>query len=268
MTRREELARDVVDCPFCHRRKGDNCISRGSVGICLVKPHAARMLRADRNYFREGEMARVRPVVHFTEKETRYADRTYNTILGIDPPDGFAIAKVEPGHYTLLENIETGFGNDDRLMEKALDMEDPNYYEPGEPYTPEQDLAVQQEAFDLDLLFQGPEALIVRGTKTGRTEVSRKKVLENQLDRIMNEIDKLEALGEDVYEDDTVLYIKYKHTEEQEMVYSYVAFKTGGRWYVTGYQNEGPRSWSKLVEFFSHGIVTEMWMAEGWEQII
>jgi hypothetical protein len=97
--------------------------------------------------------------------------------------------------------------------------------------------------------------------------VNKKSALERQLDRIMTEIDKLELMGEDVYEDETVLLIKFKHPHS-EAVYDYVVFKAAGRWYMTGYQNQGPRAWSGVVEYFAKGDIVEMWMNTGWEQVL
>jgi hypothetical protein len=97
--------------------------------------------------------------------------------------------------------------------------------------------------------------------------VEKKDVLERQLARIMTEIDKLELMGEDAYEDETVLLIKFKYPHV-EATYDYVVFKAAGRWYMTGYQNQGPKSWSQVVEYFAKGDIVEMWMNTGWEQVL
>lgn len=156
-------------------------------------------------------------------------------------------------------DIASGFGNDDHLMEIALDRTE-------EMRT---DLDYEPTEFSLHSWYAtlNRDKAFIDGVEIGPS-MARKDVLTGQLDRLLTELDKLDALGEDVYEDDTVLFIKYKHNEYQEKAYNYVAFKCVGRWYVTGYQNEGPRNWDKLAEFFSRGVIIEMWMAQGWDRII
>lgn len=120
-------------------------------------------------------------------------------------------------------DIETGYGNDDRLMEQALDTEE-------------------------------------------ATMAGRKAFLEAHASRIMDEIEKLGVLGEDVYEDDNVLSIKYNHGGGTD--YTYIALKAGGKWYLSGYQNQGPMSWDKMLEFFTHGEIIGMWVVTSWERVV
>lgn len=207
-------------------------------------------------------MARIRPiVVNFGPLEAAASDyaETIEVLIKVTPcpvcnapkgarcsdqtrwqppsihTDRERIARGILSRYSLLRHeIASGFGNDDRLMELALDR----------------DVEFRD---DLDYEEEGT--------------VSKRTALEGQLDRILTEIDKLTIIGDDVYEDDTVLLIKYRHTPSSDE-YSYVALKVGGRWYVTGYQNEGPRSWDRLIEFFHHGEITEMWQVTEWSQLI
>jgi len=245
-------------------------------------------------------MARIRPLwVSFTEPETEYADRTImpprgtkeraliDTIVNtvrcsfcgqdvgyqcVSRSNAVGTSKLTMPHkmrflayrrqgqrHPLVRDIGTGLGNDDRLMEKALDLEDA--YEYGDFPSP----------FPVTLHAGESVTFETHGTITGRVEnvVSRRVLLEKQAERALEALESLEIFGDDVYENETVLMVNYKHLEYSDKTYSYIAAKLDDRWYLTGYQNEGPRSWDKLVEqFLSHGEVTEVWMVTGWEQIL
>jgi len=150
--------------------------------------------------------------------------------------------------------IRSGACNNDRIMEDALDrLEATN-----NPCT----------SRDCPSGLDCTDSCMERARKES-TVVSRRVLLEKQAERVMEELERLEIFGDDVYENETVLMINFRHGPSSDITYSYVAAKLDGRWYVTGYQNEGPRSWDKLVELFlSHGEVVEVWMITGWEQIL
>lgn len=93
----------------------------------------------------------------------------------------------------------------------------------------------------------------------------RKEFLEKRAERILSELEKLEAYGEDDYDDEAVLLFKYRF-RNSDTVYSYVAFKIKGHWYLSG--KSGSRlSWDELVKFWCDGEVSEMWYCSGWEQV-
>jgi len=125
--------------------------------------------------------------------------------------------------HQLVQDIETGFGNDDRLMEQALDKEE---------------------------------------------EVARKDMLLRQQRRIDDELARLEAYGEDVYEDDTVIMFRFRFDSGNTgTVYTYVALKIRGLWYLSG-QSGAKLIWDDLIDFWSKGTVIEMWLAASWEPVI
>lgn len=123
------------------------------------------------------------------------------------------------------QNIASGFGNDDRLMEQALDMEE--------------------------------------------EVMASKAVLEAQAERILKKLQVLERLGEDVYDNDSVLLFRFRYNDTSS-AYTFAALKAAGMWFLTGARNNGSyKSWDELVDFFtSKGEVVEMWMATDWENVL
>jgi len=224
-----QLARAVVNgtgCRYCGRYEGQPC---------LVWNH-------DKNKNRAFPHA------------IRYSD--YNRRKRERLPEGWAL---EPWSQERIDiaTIKSGAGNDDRIMEDALDRLE-GHSSTNNPCT----------SRDCPSGLDCTDSCMERARKESKV-VSRRVLLEKQAERVMEELERLEIFGDDVYENETVLMINFRHGPSSDITYSYVAAKLDGRWYVTGYQNEGPRSWDKLVELFlSHGEVVEVWMISGWEQIL
>lgn len=93
-------------------------------------------------------------------------------------------------YHTLGELIETGFGNDDRLMEQALDEQENERIVP----------------------------------------VVSRAALERQQDRLAERIAELEKYGDDVYEDDTVLLFKLRHRNYDTLYTYTALKAGGGWW--------------------------------------
>jgi hypothetical protein len=235
-----DIVIQTTACPRCGARVNEKCVSKSeAVGICeLNHPHVARVQRA-RKLLLRCEPGEPYPTPYPPEDERNTVPTVFQ-----DP---------EPSDVGLFQ-IRT----------------------PQEVYTTVDPVANQRI---IEHLQEERKEREVHGTQTGRLqsmhhgydkggfEVSKKQVLEGQLGRLLTELDKLEAIGEDVYENDTVLSIKYKHSNSDKE-YDYVALKSDDRWYVTGYQNQGPRTWDKMMEYFSHGEIVGIWMATGWEQVV
>lgn len=175
----------------------------------------------------------------------------------------YDVAKGILDRRRIAKEIETGVGNDDRRMEYLIDKANTctSLTCPTGPDCTDRCMAFAALEPSPYGLFQ------LKAPQVEEKAVSKKQALERQLDRILTEIDKLEAIGEDIYEDDTVLSIKLRYPNG-EKEYDYIAFKSAGRWYLTGYQNAGPRSWEKMMEFFSHGELVGIWRVTEWEQIV
>lgn len=243
------LVVQTVACPYCHAPLGTFCSSRSErVGTSkLNHPHNDRVKHARKRLMNQ---------IAWSGSEELEQERFAND------PDTY----MEPGepYATPYPPGDERDGPDELTVhpQEALNSQ---YAWLNENYI--------QGPDDVIPLFKDPEPsnvglFQIRGTTGGRIEaVGKKQVLEGQLDRILTEIDKLEVMGEDVYDNDTVLSIKYKHSNGDKE-YDYIALKSGDRWYVTGYQNAGPRTWDKLMEMFSHGEIVGIWMASGWEQIV
>lgn len=103
-----------------------------------------------------------------------------------------------------------------------------------------------------------------------KKDMSRKAVLEAQAERVLKELAELEAYGEDVYDDDTVLAFDFKFSKKNEedlKWYSYVAFKVKGKWYLTGNRGRQLYDWDDLVAFWRTGLRRNFFVAAAWELV-
>jgi hypothetical protein len=87
--------------------------------------------------------------------------------------------------------------------------------------------------------------------------MNRRQIL-NQIHRLEAELAELDRFGEDVFPDQTVLIFGCKFPQTVT-VYTYVALKASGRWYVTGTGTSSMiKSWNDLVVWWKDHLATEI----------
>lgn len=91
---------------------------------------------------------------------------------------------------------------------------------------------------------------------------SRRELYERDIERARQAISVLNKFGEDLHENDTVVF--YERTFHGR-TYTYAAIKADDHWWVTG-QDVVPFSWDDLVE--THlSKATNVWVASTWVRI-
>jgi hypothetical protein len=93
------------------------------------------------------------------------------------------------------------------------------------------------------------------------------------IERAERKIEQLEAFGDDVYDEETVLcFYKKFPNHASNHPYTYMAAKINGKWYLTGPQQSGlVYNWGGLIEFVVGNNALddiEVWQALEWERIV
>jgi len=88
--------------------------------------------------------------------------------------------------------------------------------------------------------------------------------IEREMDRLRQKKDQLEYFGADEFLDGAVLQFD-KAFGNGGTIYSYVAIKAAGLWYLSGRLQVGV-SWEELVDFMSKGV-DKVWVVKEYEEI-
>lgn len=73
---------------------------------------------------------------------------------------------------------------------------------------------------------------------------------------------------EDTFPDETIMIIK-RGFRGGDQVYTYVVSKLAGRWFVTGYNEDGKgRTWEALIKWLSVGIIVDARIAATFERVV
>lgn len=106
------------------------------------------------------------------------------------------------------------------------------------------------------------------GAKVSTVDAQLKQKLQERRDEreVTARLALVDAYGEDVYPDGTVITFDKLHAEHGQ-VYSYAVLKAAGKWYTTGsYSHAAIHNWDTLVEFLVSGpkpVKTFIVKAEG-----
>lgn len=94
----------------------------------------------------------------------------------------------------------------------------------------------------------------------------RAALIRSQIDRLHEQLQRLEVFGSDDFDDETVLvYRREGMTPRGLMLLTYAAIKKDGRWWVTDGHNR-PLSWEQLCDRMTDS--PEVWLATEWEAIV
>lgn len=114
------------------------------------------------------------------------------------------------------------------------------------------------------------------GEKGRNMKVSRRTVVRKQLERLEQELTKLERFPEDTFEDGTIIqfdklfniswetYERLPENKERVTVYRYAAIKSNDKWYTTGNR---AYDWDELTAWMGDGV-KEIWVMTPTREIL
>ena len=97
--------------------------------------------------------------------------------------------------------------------------------------------------------------------------LSAADIIARRIARLQEQLDYLESLPEDDFDNGAVISFTKKFRGNVE--YTYVALKAGNRWWLSGTRQAGVHSWDELIRFIAHDEIEmpDIFYVTEWETL-